>query len=262
MADEEPVLVREQRGNVLILRLNRPEARNALNGALMGALGEGIHEAESNPDIRAIVLTGTGDRSFCAGMDLRAFASGESTAPQASPEGMQAFGRFFGGGDVDVPIVGAAQATAVAGGFELLLNCDLVVAAETAQFGIPEVKRSLFAAGGGVYLSQRIPLAVALELGLTGDPIDATRAQQLGLVNQVTSADKVVDAAVELAVRIAKNGPLGLAATKKILRAAITDPDKARQIFMEWQPKVFSSNDAREGSLAFVEKREPKWTGT
>jgi enoyl-CoA hydratase/carnithine racemase len=262
MADEEEVLVREQRGNVLILRLNRPEARNALNGALMGALGEGLHEAESNPDIRAVVLTGTGDRSFCAGMDLRAFSSGESTAPQASPEGMQAFGRFFGGGDIDVPIVGAAQATAVAGGFELLLNCDLVVAADTAQFGIPEVKRSLFAAGGGVYLSERIPLAVALELGLTGDPIDANRAQQLGLVNQVTSADKVVDAAVELAERIAKNGPLGLAATKKILRAAASDHAKAAAIFAEWQPKVFSSNDAKEGSLAFVEKREPKWTGT
>jgi enoyl-CoA hydratase/carnithine racemase len=139
MADEEEVLVREQRGNVLVLRLNRPEKRNALNGALMGALGEGLHEAETNPDIRAVVLTGTGDRSFCAGMDLAAFSSGGSTAPQASPEGMAAFGRFFGGGDIDVPIVGAAQATAVAGGFELLLNCDVVVAGESAQFGIPEV---------------------------------------------------------------------------------------------------------------------------
>src|SRR5207237_9386717 len=113
-----------------VLRPNRPEGRNALNGGVMGALGEGIHEAETNPDIRAVVLTGTGDRSFCAGMDLRAFASGESTAPQASPEGMSAFGRFFGGGDVDVPRVGAAQATAVFGGLEMLLNCDLVVAAE------------------------------------------------------------------------------------------------------------------------------------
>jgi enoyl-CoA hydratase/carnithine racemase len=138
----------------------------------------------------------------------------------------------------------------------------LVVAADTAQFGIPEVKRSLFAAGGGVYLSERIPLAIALELGLTGDPIDATRAAQLGLINQVTSADKVVDAAVELAELIAKNGPLGLAATKKILRAAASDHAKAAAIFAEWQPKVFSSNDAKEGSLAFVEKRDPKWTGT
>lgn len=260
MSDEE-VLVREQRGNVLILRLNRPEARNALNGALMGALGEGLHEAESNPDIRAVVLTGTGDRSFCAGMDLRAFASGESTAPQSSPEGQSAFGRFFGSGDIDVPIVGAAQATAVAGGFELLLNCDVVVAAETANFGIPEVKRGLFAAGGGVYLSQRVPMAIALELGLTGDPIDATRAQQLGLVNTVVPADKVLDTAVELAERIAKNGPLGLAATKKIMRAAASDHAKAQGIFAEWQPKVFSSEDAKEGSLAFVEKRDPVWKG-
>lgn len=258
---DEPVLVREQRGAVLILRLNRPEARNALNGELMGALGEGIHEAESNPEIRAIVLTGTGDRSFCAGMDLRAFASGESTAPQASPEGMNAFGRFFGGGDIDIPIVGAAQATAVAGGFELLLNCDIVVAADTAKFGVPEVKRSLFAAGGGVYISQRIPLAIALELTLTGDPIDAERAAQLGLINQVVPADQVLDAAIAMAERIAKNGPLGLAATKKIVRAACSDPDKAKALFAEWQPKVFSSKDAIEGSLAFVEKREPVWTG-
>ena len=259
---DEPEVVLERRGAVLVIRINRPEARNALNGAVMAGVGRGIAEADSTPDIRAVVLTGTGDRSFCAGMDLRAFASGESTAPQASPEGMSAFGRFFGGGDIDVPVVGAAQATAVAGGFELLMNCDVVVAADSANFGIPEVKRGLFAAGGGVYLSQRIPLAVALELALTGDPIDATRAQQLGLINQVTSADKVLDAAVELAQRIAKNGPLALAATKKILRSAITDADKARQLFAEWQPKVFSSNDAKEGSLAFVEKRDPKWTGT
>ena len=261
MADE-PVLVREQRGAVLVLRLNRPDARNALNSELMGALGEGLHEAESNVDIRAVVLTGTGDRSFCAGMDLRAFSSGESTMPTASAEGMSAFGRFFGGGDISVPIVGAAQATAVAGGFELLMNCDVVVASEEAKFGIPEVKRGLFAAGGGVYLSQRIPLAVALELTLTGDLIDATRAQSLGLINEVVAPDKVLDAAVELAERIAKNGPLALAATKKIVRAAITDADKARELFAEWQPKVFGSNDAKEGSLAFVEKRDPVWTGT
>lgn len=256
---DEPVLVREQRGNVLVLRLNRPDARNALNGDLMGALGEGIHEAESNVDIRAIVLTGTGEKAFCAGMDLRAFASGESTAPKASPEGMQAFGRFFGGGDVSVPIVGAAQATAVAGGFELLLNCDLAVGADTAMFGVPEVKRGLFAAGGGVYLSQRIPLAQALELTLTGDPITAQRAYELGLLNRVVSADKVLDTAIELAEAIAKNGPLALTATKKIVRAAISDAPKAKEIFAEWQPKVFGSEDAKEGSLAFVEKRDPVW---
>lgn len=258
---DEPVLVREQRGNVLVLRLNRPDARNALNGELMGALGAGIHEAETNPDIRAVVLTGTGDRSFCAGMDLRAFAGGESMSAQASPEAMQAFGRFFGGGDVAVPIVGAAQATAVAGGFELLLNCDLAVAADTAKFGVPEVKRGLFAAGGGVYISERIPLALALELTLTGDLIDARRAYELGLLNRVVPADKVLDTAIELAEAIAKNGPLALQATKQIVRTAMSDGAKARQLMGEWQPKVFGSEDAKEGSLAFIEKREPVWQG-
>ena len=258
---DEPVLVREQRGNVLVLRLNRPDARNALNGELMGALGEGIHEAETNPDIRALVLTGTGDRSFCAGMDLRAFASGESTAPQASPEGMQAFGRFFSGGEVAVPIVAAVQATAVAGGFELMLNCDLAVAADSAKFGVPEVKRGLFAAGGGVYISERIPLALALELTLTGDLIDAQRAKEMGLLNRVVPADQVLDTALELAEAIAKNGPLALQATKQIVKAAVTDSAKARQLMGEWQPKVFGSEDAKEGSLAFIEKREPVWKG-
>src|SRR5688572_2333779 len=164
MADE-PVLVREQRGAVLVLRLNRPEARNAFNPELMGELGIGFDEAEANPDIRAVVLTGTGDRAFSAGMDLRAFAQGGSDPTPEQQAGMATFGRFMEG-TIQVPIVGAAQATAVAGGFELLLGCDVVVASEEAQFGLPEVKRALFAAGGGMYLSTRIPLAVALELTL------------------------------------------------------------------------------------------------
>ena len=166
------------------------------------------------------------------------------------------------GGELTVPVVGAAQATAVAGGFELLLGCDVVVAADSAKFGVPEVKRSLFAAGGGVYISTRIPLAVALELTLTGDPIDAQRAYDLGLINRVVPADQVVDAAVELGERIAANGPLGLQATKLIVRAASTDMAKAKELYAEWQPKVFNSNDAKEGATAFVEKRDPVWTGT
>ena len=175
-----------------MLRLNRPEARNSLNPELFTAIGLGMAEAESDPDVRAVVLTGTGEKAFCAGMDLRAFAEGGSVG--GSPEGMRASRRFTQG-DIGVPIVGAANATAVAGGFELLLGCDVVVASEAASFGLPEVKRGLFAAGGGVFLSTRIPLAVALELTLTGDPIDAARALSLGLVNQVVPAADVLDAA-------------------------------------------------------------------
>ena len=200
----EPVLVTEQRGAVKILRLNRPEARNALNPELLDAIGLSMVAAENDPDTRAIVLTGTGAKAFCAGMDLRAFAAGGTVS--ASKEGMAGFARFTGG-EISVPVVGAANATAVAGGFELLLGCDVVVAAEYALFGVPEVKRGLFAAGGGVFISTRIPLAAALELTLTGDLIDAVRAQSLGLINQAVPQSEVLDAAVALAERIAKNGP-------------------------------------------------------
>jgi len=254
----EPVLVTERRGAVTVLRLNRPEARNSLNPELLTAIGLGMLEAEKNPDVRAVVLTGTGDKAFCAGMDLRAFAEGGALG--GSPEGMKGYARFAQG-DIGVPIVGAANATAVAGGFELLLGCDVVVASETASFGLPEVKRGLFAAGGGVFVSTRIPLAVALELTLTGDPIDAGRAQSLGLINQVVPQAEVLNAAVVLAERIARNGPLALQATKQMVRTASTDLEKARALASEWQPKVFGSEDAKEGATAFIEKRDPVWKG-
>jgi enoyl-CoA hydratase/carnithine racemase len=254
----QPVLVTERRGAVSVLRLNRPEARNALNPELLTSIGLAMVEAERDPEVRAVVLTGTGEKAFCAGMDLRAFAEGGSLG--GSPEGMKGFARFTSG-EIAVPIVGAANATAVAGGFELLLGCDVVVASEAASFGLPEVKRGLFAAGGGVFVSTRIPLAVALELTLTGDPIDAHRALSLGLINQVVPAGEVLDAAVALAERIARNGPLGLQATKELVRTASTDLQKARALAAEWQPKVFGSEDAKEGATAFIEKRDPVWTG-
>ncbi|HUC05573.1 MAG TPA: enoyl-CoA hydratase-related protein [Acidimicrobiales bacterium] len=254
----EPVLLTERRGAVLIMALNRPGARNALNPELLTAIGLGMAAAEDDPEVRAVVLTGTGDKAFCAGMDLRAFAEGGSVG--GNSEGMKGFARFTKG-EIAVPIVGAANATAVAGGFELLLGCDVVVASDAASFGLPEVKRGLFAAGGGVFVSTRIPLAVALELTLTGDPIDAMRAQSLGLVNQVVPAADVLDAAVALAERIARNGPLALAATKELVRTASTDLEKARALAADWQPRVFGSEDAKEGATAFVEKRDPVWKG-
>ncbi len=256
--EAEPVLVTERRDAVAVLRLNRPEARNSLNPELLNAIGLGMVEAENDPGVRAVVLTGTGDKAFCAGMDLRAFAEGGTL--RGSPEGMQGFARFTQGA-IGVPVVGAANATAVAGGFELLLGCDVVVASDAAKFGLPEVKRGLFAAGGGVFVSTRIPLAVALELTLTGDPIDAVRAQSLGLINQVVAPGDVLDAAVALAERIARNGPLALQATKELVRTASTDLERARTLAAEWQPKVFGSEDAKEGATAFIEKREPVWKG-
>jgi enoyl-CoA hydratase/carnithine racemase len=257
--DAEPVLVSEQQGPVQVLRLNRPAARNALTPELISELGRALAAAEADPGIRCVILTGTGDRAFCAGMDLRAFAA-TGTAGPGDAEGAAAFGRFING-DVTVPVVGAANATAVAGGFELLLGCDVVVASEQAAFGLPEVKRGLFAAGGGVFISTRIPLAVALELTLTGDPVDARRALSLGLINQVVPAGEVMDAALALAARIARNGPLALRATKQLVRTASTDLASARELQATLQPEVFGSADAKEGATAFIERRDPVWTG-
>jgi enoyl-CoA hydratase len=259
MTEEAGVVVSERRGNVVVLRLNRPEARNAFNAEVMDALGGGVLEAEADPELRAIVITGTGDRAFCAGMDLAAFASG-GTPAATDPARMAAFGRLLQG-DVSVPLVAACQATAVAGGMELMLACDVAVVSSEAKFGLPEVKRALFAAGGGVALTQRLPFALAMELILTGDTITAQRALEIGLVNQVVAPDQVLDAALELAERIARNGPLGLAASKELARLAIADGAKYQERFRHWQPIVFGSEDAREGASAFVEKRDPVWKG-
>lgn len=252
------VLVREQRGAVLIARLNRPDARNALNGELMSAIGRAMLDAEHDPELRAVVLTGTGDRAFCAGMDLREFAGGG--APALDPEGGAAFGRFMSG-DIAVPVVGAAQATAVAGGMELLLGCDLVVASSDAKFGLPEVQRGLIPAGGGVLLGARLPLALALELNLTGEAVSASRAYEMGLINRVVASDAVLDTAVELASRVAANGPLAIRHTKEIVRQSAVDVAGARAKLNAAIPVIFGSEDAREGATAFVERREPRWQG-
>jgi enoyl-CoA hydratase len=159
-----------------------------------------------------------------------------------------------------VPVIGAANATAVAGGFELLLSCDLVVASESAVFGLPEVKRGLIAAGGGVFLANRVPVAVAMELNLTGDTISAERALAVGLINRVVPAEEVVAEALTLAERIADNGPLAVAAAQRMVRASAEDMARARELWAELVPKVFSSEDAKEGARAFVERRSPSWT--
>jgi enoyl-CoA hydratase/carnithine racemase len=249
----------EDRGPVRVLRINRPEARNALNAAVIAGLGRGVEAADRDPEVRAIVITGTGDRAFCAGMDLRDFAE-RSDEPRDS-KGPEAYSRFLREG-IEKPVVGAANATAVAGGFELLLACDLVVASEHAVFGLPEVKRGLFPAGGGVQLGRRLPLAVALELGLTGDTIDAPRALALGLVNRVVPPDDVLDESIALATRIAENGPLAVRVTKKLMLEAL---DVSRDQIWERQSAesavVFASDDAQEGARAFIEKRAPNWTG-
>ncbi len=250
----------EQRGAVRVLRINRPEARNALNRAVIEGIGGGIEAADADPDVRAIVITGTGDRAFCAGMDLRDCAAGGAPGG-GDADAMASYLRFTREGAAK-PVIGAANATAVAGGFELLLACDLIVASSDAKFGVPEVKRALFPAGGGVFLSRRIPLPVALELTLTGDTVDAARAATLGLVNAVVPADRVLDEAIALGERIARNGPLAVQVTKRLVRAAATQPaDDVWRLQEELIPIVFDSEDAREGATAFIEKRDPVWKG-
>jgi enoyl-CoA hydratase len=194
-------------------------------------------------------------------MDLASFASGESM--DLSGDGQAAFAAFqrFLDGDVRVPVVGAANATAVAGGLELLLGCDVVVASRDARFGLPEVKRGLIAAGGGLFTSARIPMAFALELTLTGDLVDASRAAAIGLVNHAVAPDDVLDTAMGIAERIAANAPLSLEATKEVVRLAARDMARARERFAHWQPIVFASEDATEGATAFLEKRDAVWRG-
>lgn len=256
MTDE---LVRDRRGSVLVARLNRPDARNALTPGLLRAISAAIVDAEADPEIRAVVLTGTGDRAFCAGMDLRAFAAGEQ-AGIGDDEATRGFFRLIEG-ETTIPVVGAANGTAVAGGFELLLACDVIVASLEAELGLPEVKRGLFPAGGGTFLGTRVPLGIALEMTLTGDAISAGRAYDLGLVNAVVRPDEVIGTAVAFAERIAANGPLGVAAVKELVRLGVSDAARARQRLDEWRHVVFSSEDAKEGAMAFVEKRAPVWQG-
>lgn len=267
MSTNEPELIVELRERVKILRINRPEARNALNPSVIAGLGNELSSADDDERVGAIIITGTGDRAFCAGMDLRGFATGETVG--ATPEidqaererGAAGFMRFSSG-ELKKPVIGAANATAVGGGFELLLSCDMVVASEAASFALPEVKRGLFATGGGVQIGRRLPIALAMELTLTGDMVDAPRALAMGLINKVVPPESVLDEAIALAERVAANGPLAVSASKRLVRTYFNEGLAAgRQLQSELQPAVFGSEDAKEGSLAFLERRPPVWRG-
>lgn len=255
MSDE---LTRERHGSVLVLRLNRPEARNALTSEMLAQLGAAMLAAEADPDTRVVVLTGAGQRAFSAGMDLKSVAAG---AVAVGPdEGMEGFIRLLRG-ELAIPLVGAANGTALAGGLELLLGCDVVVASSEARFGLPEVKRGLIPGGPGTSLARRIPLAVALEMTLTGESIGAARAYELGLVNAVVAPAQVLPTALGLAEQIAANAPLALAACKELVRLHVMDPARAPERLDHWRTRVFGSEDAREGARAFLERRAPLWRG-
>jgi enoyl-CoA hydratase/carnithine racemase len=268
------ILEREQHGLVQVLRLNRPEAANSLNPELLRELGRAFHESDTDDSTQVLVLTGAGERIFCAGMDLRAFS--ESEGPGGGNEGSGGgSGGSTGTAGTDAeapasfnfkdlpakPVIAAVNGAAVGGGFELALACDLVVAADTARFGLPEVKRGLFPGGGGTLLGTRLPLSLALELNLTGELIDAQRAESWGLVNRVVPPEDLLTSAIALAQTIAANGPLATRMIKDLVRRAVIDDPKRGWATPEEFTAVFTSEDAKEGAMAFLEKRPANWKG-
>src|SRR3954451_20032358 len=253
--NDQPVLT-ERRDGVLLITLNRPDARNAVNTALAEGIAAALDALDADDGLSVGVLTGAG-KGFSAGMDLKAFVTGER--PWVADRGFAGIVQR----SARKPLIAAVEGVAMAGGLEIALSCDLIVASRDARLGIPGVRRSLGAAAGARRrLPQRLPLTVAMEMALTGDPISAERAHALGLVNRVTDPGGAVDAARDLAAAIARNGPLALDATKEILLRQ-GDWDEAgfwaRQ--RELVDPVMSSEDAREGAIAFSERREPVWKG-
>ncbi|MEV4367737.1 MULTISPECIES: crotonase/enoyl-CoA hydratase family protein [unclassified Nonomuraea] len=253
MSDE--VLV-EESGNVAVITINRPKARNAINGAVARGIAEALDTFDARPEISAYVLTGAGG-TFCAGMDLKGFLSGDFPVVE---------GRGFGGiaeAPPKKPLVAAVEGYALAGGFELALSCDVIVASAESTFGLPEPKRGLVAGAGGIMrLPRRIPYHVAMEIALTGDHYPASRLYELGLVNRITEPGAALEGALELARKIAANAPLALAATKKVI---IESQDWPLEEMFKKQGAiinpVFGSKDAMEGAAAFAEKRAPQWKG-
>ncbi|MGX5185152.1 crotonase/enoyl-CoA hydratase family protein [Streptomyces avermitilis] len=243
-------------GSSLLITIDRPKARNAVNAAVATQLAAAIDQLEADPALRAAVLTGA-QGTFSAGMDLKAALAGES--PEIP-------GRGFGGltrAQTTKPLIAAVEGWAMGGGFELALGCDLIVAADDARFGLPEVGRGLIAAGGGVIrLPKRIPYHLAMELLLTGEPVSGERAGQLGIANRVVAAGETVATALQLAERIAQNAPLALAAVKNLVRAADGAPEEeAFAVQGRLMATLAASADVREGMTAFTERRSPVWQG-
>jgi enoyl-CoA hydratase/carnithine racemase len=254
----EPRVLYAVDNGLVVVTLNRPERRNAIDAAATAELREALDRFEADERLRVAILTGSGDRAFCAGMDLKAFAAGEGAAIIEGRGGFAGFTAY----PRTKPVIAAVNGAALGGGCEIVLACDLVVAAEGAVLGLPEVKRGLFAASGGALrLPAMIPRVRAMELLLTGDTVDAATALGLGLVNRVVPAALLLDEARALARRISANAPLSIQATLAVSRAA-TGPSEAlwSTCDSEWY-RIARSEDAREGPAAFAEKRPPRWRG-
>lgn len=251
----------ERRGNVEVITINRPEARNAVNGAVSIGVGDALERANNDPDVWAVVITGAGDKSFCAGADLKAISRRENLYhPDHGEWGFAGYVHHV----IDKPTIAAVNGTALGGGTEIALASDLIVAAESATFGLPEVKRGLVAAAGGVFrIVEHLPRKVAVELLFTGDPISAADAAKWGLINQVVPDDRVLDAALALAQRVTVNAPLAVQVSKRVAYGiddgVITDEEPKWTRLMNEVKTLLRSEDAKEGPLAFAEKRQPVW---
>ncbi len=251
-----PEVRSEVHEGVLVVTINRPHARNAINTLTAQAIGAAMDRLDDDPSLVTGVITGAGG-TFCAGMDLKAFLAGERPSIP---------GRGFAGiveQPPAKPVIAAVEGYALAGGFEIALACDLIVAADNASFGLPEVKRGLVAAGGGLMrLPRRVPPGLAMEWALTGDLVEAPRAHAVGLVNRLTAPGSALEIALRLARTIAANGPLAVRATKRILVEAPEWPqERMFDLQREISEPVRASEDAREGASAFTEKRAPQWRG-
>jgi enoyl-CoA hydratase len=254
--DETDLVLVDGRHGVLTMTINRPAQKNAVNQDVAVLLTSALDELDGDPRLAVGVLTGAG-QTFSAGMDLKAFAKGES--PTVPGRGLGGLTRAW----VRKPLIAAVEGWALGGGFELALACDLIVAADDARFGFPEVMRGLIASEGGVLrLPRRIPYHVAVGLLLTGEPLSAAAAHEHGLVNVLTSPGEALVAAQEVALRIAQNAPLALAAAKEVLRLAqgLNDTN-AFELQDELTSRLAASDDVREGALAFAQKRAPIWHG-
>ncbi len=255
----ESVLFEIVEPHIALVTINRPEARNAVNGAVAAGLEAAVERSESDPDIWAVILTGAGSQAFCAGADLKEVSAGR-LGGLSTPKG--GFGGFVRARRTKIWIA-AAQGHALAGGLELLLTCDLSVVAETANLGVPEVKRSLLPAAGGVFrLPRALPKAIALEMIATGDPISAARAAHFGLVNMVVPASEVIAAALALARRVTVNAPLAVREALGVARQAYDFPEADLwEIAGAAIQRLYPTEDFQEGPRAFVEKRPPNWVG-
>jgi crotonobetainyl-CoA hydratase len=258
----------ERREHVAIARINRPEVRNAVNAEVTQAMASLLAEVEADPTIWVAIVTGTGELAFCAGADLKAMADRNADPAMRSTQARQM--RVSGGGFAGItesqfskPLIAAVNGYALGGGFEICLACDLVIAEEHAVFGLPEVKRGIFAGGGGlVRLPSRVPLPIAMEITLTGEPITAQRALSLGLINEVVPSGTGVNAALRLAERICANAPLSVRLSKRVLRDSVRYGEThAMDNASELLDALYSSADMAEGPRAFAEKRPPNWTG-